>query len=334
MTAALVAAGLAVIVLALVDLAWTTVAAGSGAGPISGRLAAGLWRATLAFHRRRPSHTFLSVAGVSTVFAVLALWIALVLAGWLLVFAASDGAVRDSQTSAPADLVSRAYFVGYSVFTLGNGDYRPGAGLWQLGTALAAGTGLVLITLSITYLVPVASAVAQRRQLASTVAALGSSPHDIVTTAWDGRAFTDLSRHLVDVGALVETSRQQHLTYPVLHYFHSRNPDSAAAPNLTNLAQALHLLRHGVAPEVRPAPAVLVPLERTLDAFLSTLRRAHLDPAEPLPLPALAPLTEAGIPTVTSAAYTDADEPTRRRRALLAGFLTDDGWPRDQQTTA
>ena len=327
MTAALAAAGLAVVVVALVDLAWTTVAAGSGAGPISGRLAAGLWRAALAVHRRRPSHTLLSVAGVSTVFSVLALWIGLVLAGWLLVFAASDGAVRVSQTSEPADLVGRAYFVGYSVFTLGNGDYRPGAGLWQLATVLAAGTGLVLVTLSITYLVPVASAVALRRQLASTVTALGSTPQEIVTTAWDGHAFTGLSRRLVDLGALIETSRQQHLTYPVLHYFHSRSPDSAAAPNLTNLTHALHLLRHGVAPDVRPAPAVLVPLERTLDAFLSTLRRAHLDPHQPLPLPGLAPLTAAGIPTVAPAVYAAADEATCRRRALLAGFLIDDGWP-------
>ncbi|MFP5489094.1 MAG: ion channel [Acidimicrobiia bacterium] len=327
MTAAVVAAGLALVVVTLVDLVWTTVAAGSGAGPISGRLAAGLWRAALALHRRRPSHVFLSVAGVSTVFAVLALWIALVFAGWLVVFAGSDGAVRDSQTSAPADLLGRAYFVGYSVFTLGNGDFRPGAGFWQLGTVLAAGSGLVLVTLSITYLVPVASAVALRRQLASTVVALGSSPQEIVTTAWDGRAFTGLSQRLIDLGALVESSRQQHLTYPVLHYFHSRSPESAAAPNLTNLTQALHLLRHGVAPDVRPAPAVLVPLERTLDAFLSTLRRAHLDPAEPLPVPALAPLTDVGIPTVGGAVYAGADEATRRRRGLLAGFLRDDGWP-------
>jgi len=324
---ALAGAGLAAVAVALVDLAWTTVAAGSGAGPISGRLAAGLWQVALAAHRRRPSHTLLSVAGISTVFSVLALWIALVLAGWLLVFAASDGAVRVSQTSAAADLFSRAYFVGYSVFTLGNGDYRPGAGVWQLATVLAAGTGLVLVTLSITYLVPVASAVALRRQLASTVTALGSSPHEIVTTAWDGDAFTDLSRHLVDLGTLVETSRQQHLTYPVLHYFHSRSPDSAAAPNLTNLTQALHLLCHGVAPAVRPAPAVLVPLERTLDAFLSTLRSAHLDPAEPLPPPALTPLADAGIPTVEAALYAGADEPTEHRRALLAGLLADDGWP-------
>jgi len=101
----------------------------------------------------------------------------------------------------------------------------------------------------------------------------------------------------------------------------------AAAPNLTNLAQALHLLRHGVAPEVRPAPAALIPLERTLDAFLSTLRQAHLDPALPLALPSLTPLTDSGIPTVGAAVYAGADEPTRRRRALLAGFLRDDGWP-------
>src|SRR3546814_18898907 len=137
-------------------------------------------------------------------------------------------------------------------------------------------------------------------------------------------AFTYLSQRLIDLGALVESSRQQHLTYPVLHYFHSRSPESAAAPNLTNLTQALHLLRHGVAPDVRPAPAVLVPLERTLDAFLSTLRRAHLDAAEPLPVPALAPLIDVGLPTVGAASDAGAPKPPRPRRGLHPAFPHDD----------
>lgn len=332
MTPALVAGGLALVAVALIDLAWTTVAAGSGAGPLSGRLAAVLWRASLAIYRRCRSHTFLTFAGVAIVLAVLAFWIALVLTGWAITFASSDGAVRHSSTSAPADLVGRLYFVGYTVFTLGNGDYRPGDGVWQLGTVLATGTGLMLVTLSITYLVPVASAVALRRQLASSVNVLGTTPHEILATTWDGVAFSGLSQRLVALGALIETSRQQHLTYPVLHYFHSKEVDSAAAPNLSNLVQALHLLQHGVAADVRPPPAVLVPLVRTLDSFLSTLQSAHLDPGEPIPLPELEPVRNAGIPTVADDQYETAREPTRQRRSLLAGLLADDGWPADKET--
>lgn len=166
MTALVVAVGLLLVAAALVDLAWTTVAAGSGAGPITGRLAGRLWRIALAIHHRRPSHALLTFAGVLVVFAVLLSWIILVLAGWVLVFSSADGAVRGAHSQAPANLVGRLYFSGYTVFTLGNGDYAPGDGLWQLATIFAVGAGLILVTLSITYLVPVAAAVAARRQLA------------------------------------------------------------------------------------------------------------------------------------------------------------------------
>lgn len=85
--------GLTLVGIALVDVVWTAVAAGSGAGPVTRRVAGGLWRFALRVHRRRPSHAFLSVSGVSIVLAVLGTWIALALSGWMLTFSASDGAV-------------------------------------------------------------------------------------------------------------------------------------------------------------------------------------------------------------------------------------------------
>lgn len=99
-------------------------------------------------------------------FVVLGVWLTLALAGWTILFSAADGAVRDATTGAPAGFVARVYFASYTMFTLGNGEYRPGSGTWQLATAAAAGTVLVLVlvTLALTYLVPVAAAVARRRQ--------------------------------------------------------------------------------------------------------------------------------------------------------------------------
>ena len=326
MSAVLAAAGAVVIALTLLDMLWTTMAAGSGAGPLIGRLADGAWRLALRRHRRRPSHGFLAVAGVSTVLVVFAAWIVLVLAGWTLVFGHADGAVRSSTTSAPGDLVDRLYFVGYSVFTLGNGDLRPGAGAWQLATVLMSGTGLVLVTLGITYLVPVASAVAQRRQLGSYISALGSGPHDIVVRSWDGSGFGSLSQHLTNLAPMLHSLRQQHLTYPVLHYFHSRERESAAAAGVTDLAQALHLLRHGVAEGSRPDPSALLVAEASVDGFLETSRGSHVSIRAPLPLPPLGPLLEAGIPTVDEDQYRDAEEMTEHRRAMLAGLLAEDGW--------
>lgn len=335
MSVLFVAVGSALIVAALVDLVWTTVAAGSGAGPLAGRLARRLWQLALARHRRRTSHRLLSTAGVLVVLAVLGAWITLAFTGWVLVFSATDGAVRATDSGEPAGLVDRIYFAGYVLFTLGNGGYSPGAGTWQVATVLATGTGLVLVTLAITYLVPVASAVAQRRQLASYIASLGADPTDIVTRSWTGSGFGSLSQHFVALTQLMHGAGQHHLAYPVLHYFHSRDRESAAALNIANLAQALHLLRHGVAGDARPDPAAVGALDSAVGSFLDTLSSAYIAPGdEALHPPPLEPLRQAGIATVGDADYDAAAATTERRRRLLAALVRDDGWaPSERSTT-
>lgn len=326
MTAVGIAIGMLLVAASLIDLIWTAIAAGSGAGPITGRLAGGMWRAALALHQRRPSHTLLSFSGVAIVISVMAAWIALVLAGWIFVFTASSGAVRVADSQMPADLMGRLYFTGYTVFTLGNGDYIPGDGFWQLATVAAVASGLILVTLSITYLVPVASAVAQRRQLASYIASLGRTPYEIVIGGWNGNNFSGITQHLVSLTPLLHTSGQHHLTYPVLHYFHSETRQSAAPPNIANLSQALLLLRQGVVLDARPDAALLEPLDRAIDVFLDTLHGARLTPNTPLPLPDLDPLRRAGIPVVAEDDYATSDENSKNRRSLLDGLLADDGW--------
>jgi hypothetical protein len=328
MASAVAIFGLALVAFTLIDLVWTTIAAGSGAGPMTGRLADGLWRATLGVHRRRPSHRLLTVAGVAIVFAVLAVWIGLILIGWSLVFGTYDGAVRDATTAVPADLGDRLYFVGYTVFTLGTGDFVPGDGTWQAATVIATGTGLVIVTLAITYLVPVASAVARRRALAGYISSLGSTPSEILRTGWNGDDFADLSDHFVELAAQFGSSRQEHLTYPVIHYFHTSDTRSAAPLNIANLAEVLHLLSHGAAPSVRPPSSVLESLERSMDAFLDTLRSARLPIVDPLLPPQLDVLRRVGVPTVDDASYERSAEATKRQRVLVAALLADDGWVR------
>ncbi len=318
--------GLTLIAVTTVDVVWTTVAASSGAGPISTRVTTALWRAALVWHRRRGAHRFLVTAGVMVVMSTLAVWVVLLLAGWALVFGVGEGAVRVAETGAPADLVDRFYFTGFTVFTLGVGDMVPGQGWWQLATVAATGTGLALVTTSITFLVPVVSAAAQRRHLASTIAGLGGSSHDIVRYGWNGRDFSGLLDHLTSLPPPIQMSRQQHLAYPVLHYLHSVDQGHAAPVALANLSGALHLLRHGVAPEHRPDDAALRPLERAIDGFLDTVRRGVIDPRPAVPVPQLAPLTDAGIPTVDPVEYESWEAGTRVRREGLAGLLAEDGW--------
>lgn len=329
MTVALAAIGAALIAMVLIDVAWTTVAAGSGAGPFTKRSGRMLWRAALAAHGRSRGHTLLTAAGPSIVATALIAWITLLLIGWTLIFCSTDGAVRAASTGDPGDLIDRIYFAGYTLLTLGLGDYVPGDGIWQLATVLTTGSGLVLVTLSITYLVPVASAVVQGRQLAAQIGGLGATAHDIVLRGWNGSDFGCLGQSLSTLLSTLHTVRLQHLAYPVLHFFHSQSRRDATAVHIANLVEAVGLLQYGVEEGARPDSQTLAAVEDGLDEFLATMDGVHItDDADPIGAAALEPLTQAGIPT-TPSTYQEHIAGSERRRRLLASYLHDDGWTED-----
>jgi hypothetical protein len=258
---------------------------------------------------------------------VLLSWVLVVWAAWWLVFSATPGAVRVATTGKPADLGARAAFTGSSLFTLGSTGYTAGSGAWQLAAVGTTASGLIFITLSITYLVPVASAVAERRQYAAYISSLGRTPEELVAAAWTGRDFGSLAQHLVALTPMVILAGERHLTYPVLHYFHTATERTAAAQGIVVLDDALTLLAQGVASDARPDPAALAPLVEAVALFLETLRSAFIvEASEPLPSPDLGALRRAGLPTVDDHTFAAALEGQAGRRRLLAGLLADDGW--------
>jgi hypothetical protein len=329
-TVALLAAGIAVLVVLLVDVVWTTVAAGSGGGPVTSRVTTLLWRFALRLVSGPGPHRRLAVAGVLVVVSVPLLWTAMALVGWALVFFADPSAVVSDPDGVSASFVERLYFVGFTVFTLGVGDFRPGPGGWQLATVVATGSGLVLVTMAVTYLVPVASAEAKRRHIATTISSLGSSDAAIVCDAWSGRDFAGMDSHLSLVASDISESGQQLLAYPVLHYLHSVDERAALSPQLLHLHGALLLLAEGVAPGSRPPPAALTPARRAVGSYLVTLDERFLTAGDdPTPAPSLAPLRAAGIPTVDDSAWAEALAAHDGERRILASLLRADGWSAD-----
>ena len=334
----LVPVGLILVGLVLVDLLWTTLGASAGAGPVTAHTSALAWRAVRGPGRRARSRVG-RATGVIVVFVVLFSWIALLYVGWLLVFGAADRAVVSTATERPAGLAGRSYFVGYTVFTLGNGDLKPGASLWQTATVTATGTGLVLISLAITYLVPVVGAATDRRSLAGYIASLGESPAEIVRRSWDGSDVRALAPHLEALAPRIQEAGERHLTYPVLHFFSTSDPRTSAPVAIAVLHEALSLLRSGIVPEVRLQPITVEPAWEAIGSFLDTLAGAFISPADdPLPPPDLATLRAEGLPTVEERAFLANLEDQRKRRCLVAGLLSEGGWgaatfvPRDQET--
>ena len=167
MEVALIVLGVVLLLALVFDVLWTVVASGAGAGPLTGRLAALLWRVALRAGRGSdgPRHRFLAFAGVATVVVLLVVWILVAWGAWWLIYSSSKGAVRVAATGRPANLGQRLWFAGNGIFTSTSPDYRTGSGAWQATQVAITATGLIFITLAITYLIPVASAAAERRQL-------------------------------------------------------------------------------------------------------------------------------------------------------------------------
>lgn len=326
MAVLLATSGVTLIGLALLDL-FVTVLTTRGGGPVSSRVGAACWHMILRVHRSHASPIALAYAGsliaISTVFG----WILMFWIGWLLIFSAGPESIVRTSTEEPADVWARLYFSGYTLFTLGLGDYRPLGALWQLLTAIAVGNGFIVISLSASYLIPLVSAASAKRSTALYINGLGASPSDILISTWDGKRFPSLSHHLVALCPMIIQAGQQHLAYPVLHYFQTTDTSTALPVQIARLAEALDLLEHAVDPEGQLPAGATRPAREATHVFGQVLQRAHAPrPSEAPPAIDLEPLRRAGIPVVSEAAYQEALARQHEKRRGLLGVVRYSGW--------
>lgn len=321
-----VAAGAVLLMVATLDAVWTTITASHG-GPLTRRTAGMFWSFVLWLHTLRSSHRLLQVGGVLVVLGTLASWVVLLWVGWALLFHGEVAAVLHGTTGLPASSLERVYFAGYTIFTLGNGDFVPGRGPWQLLTAAAAFHGLSLITMGVTYLVPLARADLQKRSFSSLLAGLGASPSGMLLRSWNGRGFPAFDRLLPTLVVQLGEHVQRHLAYPVLHYLHGSRPDRAAVVAIARLHDAVWLLRHGVLAPVRPDDVLLDSLLRSIREYVEvTSQLIPLRPAATPPAPSLGALAAAGVPCVESLDLAAAHLGVVERRRTLHRLVVTDGW--------
>jgi TM2 domain-containing membrane protein YozV len=327
MTLVLVLVGLLLVALSLLDAILTTVAASAGGGPLTRVLCRVVWPSVQRTSKGTEPSALHRRAGVLMVLSTLALWVALQVAGWFLVFISSERAVLDASTSAPATTVERLYYVGFIVFTLGVGDFVPGPGVWQVLTVLATFLGLFLVTLAVTYVLSVVSAAVQTTALASAVFALGSTPEDVVLNGWAGESFSSaFVQHLVQLSSAIGLLAERHLAYPVLHFFVGQARSSVALLALFVLDDAVLLLERGVAPFARPAMAATLPVRSSIDRYLTSVSApAHADAHVP-PGPVLDQLAAHHIPVVAPEEFADHVVARDDRRRQLVSLVLSQGW--------
>lgn len=321
--------GVIILLAVTLDVLVTILTVGGG-GPITSRLSAGIWAIALKVHHRYPNHRILGIIGLSLLVIMTLLWFALTWLGWMLLFMSDEGAVITASELVPANFWERVYFVGYTLSTLGQGNYQPQGQTWQIATAIASMNGFFLVTLTFAYLLPVVSAASEKRSCATYIASLGGTADEIVTRAWNGEDFGQFDQHLIALSGMLTQLGESHLTYPILHYFHSIERYRSMALSLVALDDALTLLQYGIPRKHQPDPAALRSVRRASAAFLATLKSAYLNPTEEIPpLPVLELVRLEGIPTVGDSQFQQASQHLEERRRVLLELVRNDGWTWD-----
>lgn len=283
--------GLALVALVVLDVFWTVLWSSNGAGPLTGVITGSVRRATRLLTPRRRG--LLSVAGPTALVLIVVAWSAALLLGFTLALQFDPDAIRTAPTDRPAAIVERGYYVGYTLFTLGTGEYRPTTDTARAASVVVNGLGMFLVTLSVTYLLPVISASVASRSFGSSALALGRTPEEVITGAWDG-TWIRLDPQLLMLSSQLSTLADQHLAYPVLHLFHSRTSDASAPLAAAVLDDALTLL-DAVEPTVAPAAPSRRQLRSAIERYAATFGD-HVGDVTPRAAPSLRSLTGAGIP--------------------------------------
>lgn len=325
MTVLLLLAGAVLLTTVAYDAISTTLSVGAAAGPLTSRLARGWWGLARRLAARPDSRVIVS-AGPVVLLLTIGVWQGLLWAGWTMVFAADPDAVISSATLQPASGWSRVYFAGFTAFTLGVGDYIPNGQPWEILTAISVVSGLGLTTLAITYLMPVVSAVTAGRAQANTIAGMGSTPQEIVVSGLRDDRFPYVEHRLQALSDSIMGTAESHLSYPVLHYFHSREREVDLRTQTFLLDEALTLLQHGVATDVRPHPAVLDGLRHAITQLAERATDGSSD-VEPPAAPTLRALRQAGIPTVDDDTFERGVAGLTDHRRRIAHFASESLWP-------
>lgn len=316
--------GLVIVAVTAFDLIYTTFAP-RGAGLISGPVTVVIWRLFYHICRITKSKAALTGAGIVIIFSILMTWVVLLWMGNFLIFSGDNQSVVDATTQVAANWKERIYFTGYTLSTLGNGDFKAGTDGWSIYAAFISFTGLIFITIAITYMVPVLSAVTQRRALSIRIASIGHSPQRMLLNNWNGEDFRKLEDQFQSLAQDIATQGQMHLSYPVLHYFQHKDKEASLLPNLVAIDEAITLLLLYIPEHTRPQDQYLIPLRKAITTFIGSLTTLYINPEKSM------------VPPLQTEELQEAEEPLlepdeekiaqldKRRRALRA-MLEYNGW--------
>lgn len=286
--------GAALMALVLADVFLNVLYARAGVAIISRPLVHVVRDLFLFAGRRSGRHRLrvLSFIGPTIVVAILAAWVALLVLGSAMIVhpALGHGVTSDVGPTATG-FANALYAAGGSISSAGVGNLAPQTPAFRIYFMLEPLLGVSVLTLTISYLLQLYSAVKARNVLAMKVELMtrrtGDAAHLVCALGPDGR-FDIGYTVLAELGAELVQVKEAHHLYPVLFYFRFPLPFYDLARFTLVLLDAASLIRAAL--DERQAgwlkrSAALETLEGGGLVLVQTLREVYLRGGEAQPAP-------------------------------------------------
>ncbi len=320
-------AGVLIVTLAIFDFG-ETVFIPKGAGFMTQSITMGVARIFKFLSGNIGRTRLLEYKPLIIIVVMIANWSLFLWIGFTLIYSLNPQSVVNSQTKIAADFLERLYFVGYTISTLGAGDYQPVGDGWQIFTSVISLTGLVIITICITYIVPIVNNIIEKGTLTLRIASLGQSTSEILVKGYNGNSFQDLSGEFSKLAIDIFKYAKNHAAYPVLHHVHNSNKTENTIIKLVTLDEVCTILMYHVPRDKCIKDNNLRQLRTALTYYLQSVRKVHLPDEQP-PYPIDEEIYAAfdfSFINSSEAELQQLYQKLEKRRRLLKGLILDDGF--------
>ncbi len=298
-----------------------------GAGFISRKLAKVIWKFLLVIGRKTGTRKVLELGGTIILVSIVVNWLIMIWFSASLLFISNPSALMNVETNTEPTIVGIIFYTGYTISGAGLGDMEPTGPFWDILTAILSFAGLILISIAVTYLIPVVTGEIEKRRLSVYITTLGCSVEEILSNYWNGKDFKELTEPFFSLSTMIISHAQNHKAYSVLHFFHTSDKKEAFVLNLTNLDETLSILLHRVPEKYLPSNNILMCLRKAISSYLITLPAVFIKPADESPPEFdLSELGKMGIPFIHNEHAEEEYTKLLTRRKLLLSLIQDDGW--------
>jgi hypothetical protein len=283
-------AGALVFLLGLADVFLTVLYARAGTGLFSRVVTGACWRAMLALSRPagRARGKVLSFCGPLNLTLLVFTWSAILILGAGLVLHPELGrTVKSGSGPSETDFATALYVGGSSLSLVGSSGYTPQTSSMRLLFLFNAVVGTSVISLTLTYLMQVYTALRSRNALGLAIDVLTGETGDAVrllAAVAPAGDFSSAASELGDLASQMIETKEAHHFYPVLFYFRFEEPRYSVSRFTLIVLDAVSLLRgvlDGDAAERLKRSGAVEQLQRTSLMLVRTLEANFLPGAPP-----------------------------------------------------